>query len=170
MLQGFKDPDFLAVRQTEMGSSEENDSPFAERLKREEAIAEAGGNMSTTSSCSDLGGGEDPRDQCENLSGQFDSASFDGGMDTLSVQQGKEDSKQSSSSKSDSCLNSSSASESGPKSAASEMTINPAASFKNLDDITAKYRPLSKHTLREGKQDIFTTWICHCCNWCVGHC
>ncbi|KAL8607353.1 hypothetical protein ACOMHN_039503 [Nucella lapillus] len=90
LLKDFKDPDFLAVRESELGSSGEQDSPLTQRMKIQDVAEREGrggaaeyGNMSNTSSFNDLCGAEDPTRDWE--TGSVKSASVDAGMDALAV-------------------------------------------------------------------------------------
>ena len=108
LLKDFKELDFLAVRDCELGSSGEQDSPLTQRMKQEAteaggtagAAESRGGNMSTTSSFSDLGGAED----WEASSVKSATASVDTGMDALTVLgEGSEADLESRGSKSEPC-------------------------------------------------------------------
>ena len=146
LLKDFKDPDFLAVRESELGSSSEMDSPFTQRLKHhDESLGSGSGGeyrMSTNSSFSDLGAAAEDMDSTSVKSG---AASVDAGIDALAVfgDEGQGDRE------TENKGGSSQGEKSGPGTSA--ITVNPAASFKATDDVTAKYRPLSKHILREGR-------------------
>lgn len=99
LLKDFKDPDYLAARECELGSSGEQDSPLAQRLKSRESALESsrwecrgntefqsgGGGISTTSSMSDLCGGEDGAGDWESSSIKSGTASVDAGLDALAV-------------------------------------------------------------------------------------
>ncbi|XP_070185825.1 WD repeat and FYVE domain-containing protein 3-like isoform X2 [Littorina saxatilis] len=194
-LKDFKDPEFLAVRESELGSSGEQDSPLSQRMKIQEAAEREGrggvseyrsGNISTTSSLSDLCGAEDPT--WETGSVKSNTASVDTGMDALAVlgegspaeleSRNKGGNKQGSS-QSEPCLSGvsnqsdggdvrslshngvqaaesagASAEKSSLGSSGSEHTASSGVvtvpSTKFAEDITAKYRPLGKNTLREG--------------------
>lgn len=195
LLKDFKDPDFLAVRECELGSSGEQDSPLSQRMKSQDAAEREGqggmseyprDNISATSSLSDLCGAEDPA--WENGSGKSATTSVDTGIDALAALgegsqsdlEARSGNKQSSS-QSEPCLSGMSsqqdaadvrsmshdglqpgrgeptgagAEKASPGSGGPEVAANPAASAssaKDAEDVTAKYRPLGKNTLREGE-------------------
>ena len=194
LLKDFKDPDYLAVRECELGSSGEQDSPFSLRMESQDAAEQEGGggmseyrgdNISATSSLNDLCEAEDPA--WENGGVKSATTSVDKGIDALAALgegsqcdlEARSGSKQSSS-QSEPCLSGMSsqqdvadvrsvshddlqpgggesggpaAEKASPGNGRSEVTANPsvsASSSKDTEDITAKYRPLGKNTLREG--------------------
>lgn len=97
LLKDFKDPDYLAARECELGSSGEQDSPLTQRMKSQEAQGQGtqwdervsteyhSGEVSATSSLSDLCTPGDPGADWENVSMKSGTASVDTGMDALAV-------------------------------------------------------------------------------------
>ncbi|CAL1540510.1 unnamed protein product [Lymnaea stagnalis] len=168
MLKDFKDPDFLAAMDCDLGSSEEQDSPFAKRLRDEDTWEKRksayGSTLSTTSSASDL---------------------YKASEDVISVQEGVEVDKHSLKSGSNGidtaadalvelgCGNTSNDESSGAETKRSvgdrnsiESDITRSESFEMIsdadvseskkrsstatEDLLRKYKPIGKNTLREG--------------------
>lgn len=195
LLKDFKDPDFLVVRECELGSSGEQDSPLSQRMKSQDAAEREGqggmseyrsDNISATSSLSDLCGADDP--VWEDGSVKSATASVDTGIDALAALgegsqsdlEARGGNKQSSS-QSEPCLSGMSSQQDaadvrslshdglqpgkgepagagkaspgsgGPEVAAKPAVSASASSAKDAEDVTAKYRPLGKNTLREGE-------------------
>lgn len=206
LLKDFKDPEFLVVRECELGSSGEQDSPLSQRMKTQDAAereaARGGGgavleyrgdNASTTSSLSDLGAAEDPTWESGSLKSA--TASVDTGIDALAAlgegsqtdleARGGGGSRQSSS-RSEPCLSDVSSSQvdtADVRSVSHDVLPPPLGSGESAgvatekasvgsgggsevgvgsgsgsgsaatatEDVTAKYRPLGKNTLREGE-------------------
>ncbi|XP_076455501.1 WD repeat and FYVE domain-containing protein 3-like isoform X2 [Babylonia areolata] len=185
LLKDFKDPDFLAVRESELGSSGEQDSPLTQRMKIQEVAEREGrsgaadsGNMSNTSSFNDLCGADDPSRDWESISVKSATASVDAGMDALAVLgEGSQADLEAAQSdrqcdvfvtdhaahhdagdaprtiplEGESLV--AAAEKVEESDVGTEVTINPIAlpiAQKEADDVTAKYRPLGKNTLREG--------------------
>ncbi|XP_059163899.1 WD repeat and FYVE domain-containing protein 3-like isoform X2 [Physella acuta] len=174
MLKDFKDPDFLATRDCDLGSSEEQDSPFAKRLRDEDSDAswdkrKSGFDftMSATSSSSELyKGSEDVSDRAETDSSCVKPGSHSVDTDSDMADQGRRELMSQTSGYDETCSEAglevtdpkpSTASTEGDKvfshSESSEVETSETNAKKTtntaIEDMK-KYKPIGKHSLREG--------------------
>ncbi|KAI8741991.1 WD repeat and FYVE domain-containing protein 3 isoform X1 [Biomphalaria glabrata] len=168
MLKDFKDPDFLAAIECDLGSSEEQDSPFSKRLREEDResswenkrLSQFGSTTMSTSSTSEKVSDIKVHQGVESVD-DF-KQTLDTAADALVVL-GSEAAVETVSNTRETIAQERDSQSEVPNESVSELVGSESSEFEVLseqdlsdsrkklaDDVLKKYKPLGKHTLREG--------------------